>query len=177
METVKVDLQKLQLLNDRIAQTIDALHQVRLTVHGIQHSNPAGYGGFQQFGQPQQQWGQPQQQWGQPQQQWGQPTPFGFQGPMGITPIPMQGIQHSNPYQQNPYQQNPYQQQFGYLPQPFIVPQQMGGIAHSNPQLNPWNQQLNQLGQFGQFGQGFGQSVDPYWQMRVAQTFPFVGSY
>jgi hypothetical protein len=39
MEMVKVDVQKLQLLNDRIAQTIDALNQVRLSVHGIQHSS------------------------------------------------------------------------------------------------------------------------------------------
>lgn len=39
MDTVKVDIQKLQLLNDRIAQTIDALTQVRLSVHGIQHTS------------------------------------------------------------------------------------------------------------------------------------------
>ena len=38
METVKVDMQKLQLLNERIAQTIDALNQLRLSVHGIQHT-------------------------------------------------------------------------------------------------------------------------------------------
>ena len=37
METVKVDIQKLQLLNDRIAQTIEALNLVRMSVHGIQH--------------------------------------------------------------------------------------------------------------------------------------------
>jgi hypothetical protein len=49
METVKVDIQKLQLLNDRIAQTIEALNQVRMSVHGIQHTHatpsPWGYGG------------------------------------------------------------------------------------------------------------------------------------
>ena len=42
MDTVKVDLQKLQLLNDRITQTIEALDQVRASVHGIQHSMGAG---------------------------------------------------------------------------------------------------------------------------------------
>lgn len=53
METVKVDIQKLQLLNDRIAQTIEALNQVRMSVQvqGIQHS-PYGfaptYGAFAQ---------------------------------------------------------------------------------------------------------------------------------
>lgn len=50
METAKVDIRKLQLLNDRINQCIDALAQVRLSVHGLSHSNPAGpmpgVGGF-----------------------------------------------------------------------------------------------------------------------------------
>ena len=35
MEIAKVDLEKLQLLNDRIQQTIDALQQVRASVHGL----------------------------------------------------------------------------------------------------------------------------------------------
>ncbi len=35
----RVDIKKLQLLNDRIVQTIDALNQVRLSVHGLQHSS------------------------------------------------------------------------------------------------------------------------------------------
>jgi hypothetical protein len=34
----RVDIKKLQLLNDRIVQTIDALNQVRLTVHGLSHT-------------------------------------------------------------------------------------------------------------------------------------------
>lgn len=34
----KVDVRKLQLLNDRIAQTIEALNQVRLSVHGLSHT-------------------------------------------------------------------------------------------------------------------------------------------
>jgi hypothetical protein len=40
METANVDIRKLQLLNDRINQTIEALHQVRLSVHGLQHTAP-----------------------------------------------------------------------------------------------------------------------------------------
>jgi len=46
METVKVDIQKLQLLNDRIAQTIEAVNQLRMSAYGIQHSpvSPYGYG-------------------------------------------------------------------------------------------------------------------------------------
>src|SRR5512140_930119 len=38
METAKVEIRKLQLLNDRINQCIDALNQVRLSVHGLSHS-------------------------------------------------------------------------------------------------------------------------------------------
>lgn len=40
METAKVDIKKLQLLNDRINQCIDALNQVRLSVHGLSQSSP-----------------------------------------------------------------------------------------------------------------------------------------
>lgn len=46
METVKVDVQKLQLLNDRIAQTIEALNQLRMSMHGIQHSQVSPFGGY-----------------------------------------------------------------------------------------------------------------------------------
>jgi hypothetical protein len=38
METARVDIRRLQLLNDRIAQTIDALNQVRLSVHAVQNT-------------------------------------------------------------------------------------------------------------------------------------------
>lgn len=34
----KVDIRKLQILNDRINQTIDALSQVRMSVHGLGHT-------------------------------------------------------------------------------------------------------------------------------------------
>jgi hypothetical protein len=36
----KVDMRRLQLLNDRIAQVMEALNQVRFSVHGLQHSGP-----------------------------------------------------------------------------------------------------------------------------------------
>ena len=41
METAKVDIEKLQLLNDRINQTIEALNQVRMSVHGLQGRTPS----------------------------------------------------------------------------------------------------------------------------------------
>lgn len=60
METAKVDIRKLQLLNDRINQCLDALNQVRLSVHGLSqglsHStsqagiNPGVSSGFGQPG-------------------------------------------------------------------------------------------------------------------------------
>ena len=48
METAKVEIRKLQLLNDRINQCIDALNQVRLSVHGLQHTTgiPQGTAGI-----------------------------------------------------------------------------------------------------------------------------------
>ena len=46
METAKVDIRKLQLLNDRINQCIDALSQVRLSVHGLSHTQAQAPGQF-----------------------------------------------------------------------------------------------------------------------------------
>jgi hypothetical protein len=88
METAKVDIRKLQLLNDRINQTIEALNQVRLSVHGIQHTamqsqvSPFGYG------QPQQAFG-----YGMPQQAFGYGLPqTGFQGQFATQmPLPFTG--------------------------------------------------------------------------------------
>ncbi len=46
METAKVDIRKLQLLNDRINQCIDALNQVRLSVHGLSGASTGVPGGI-----------------------------------------------------------------------------------------------------------------------------------
>ncbi|WP_394847846.1 hypothetical protein LZC95_10330 [Pendulispora brunnea] len=111
--TAKVDIRKLQLLNDRIAQTIEALNQVRLSVHGLGLSHTTGnvgglglgnvgglgLGGFQ--GNPfQGLQGLQGLQGGVP---WGQnigiqhTSPFGYQqGLQGM--IPGMGLQHSNPF-------------------------------------------------------------------------------
>lgn len=82
----RVDLNKLQILNDRICQTIDALNQVRMSVRAVNHvpgvpspfgTSPVGfqhstpwYGGMQQNVSP-----------------WN--TPFAPQG------LPPMGLQHS----------------------------------------------------------------------------------
>jgi hypothetical protein len=146
MDTVKLDIQKLQLLNDRITQVLDALNQVRLSVHGLQsglqHTPPMQGGPWQGQIQPwqpqpwpqtwqqtqpwqQTQWGMPglqHTQW--PTQPWTTPTTTGFQIPWG-----QQGLQHTTPWTQQPW---------------------------------TWGQQA------------WGQQVDPTWQIRTSQTFPFV---
>src|SRR5215471_4019112 len=109
METAKVDIRKLQLLNDRINQCIDALSQVRLSVHGLTNapSQPYGVGGIGQgFGQ----------------------SPFGplglshsspFQSPFlspGIGGMMPQGIPQQQPFGQTPF--GP-QGLFGQQPSPF----------------------------------------------------------
>ena len=94
----RVDLNKLQILNDRICQTIDALNQVRLSVRavnqgqgiptpystpvGFQHSTP-WYGAMQNVSP------------------WN--TPFGVPGlgPMGLHHSPLQ--QSAVPYGVSPY--------------------------------------------------------------------------
>lgn len=155
----KVDIRKLQVLNDRINQTLEALNQVRLTVHGLGHSSPYGQG-FGSFGTPGygQGFGSPGygQGFGSPGpgsmtgQSFGQ-QPFGF----GMNPftqgLPGIGLQHTNPYV-NPYV-NPYGNPFtqgigqtgmgmglspqsqGWSQQPWNVGQQTGGLFHSNDVL------------------------------------------
>ena len=171
----RVDVRKLQVLNDRINQTIDALNQVRLSVHGLGHTgmtpamNPLaymtqGYGtqglGLQGFGSP-----------GFGSQGFGQP--FGGQGIGGFGAA---GLGHTGvPPQVNPLQ---------YLTQGL----QHSPFAQTNPFLGigvPWGG-----GQQGFYGmqqglggqQGFGgpeileqklaeiRASDPY---RISQTFPF----
>lgn len=103
METVKVDIKKLQLLNDRINQCIDALGQVRMSVHGLSHTSAPGQGApF--TGVPPYQAGMPQYQAGIPpfQTPAGGPgySPFG-QAPSGPPFIP--GISHTTPLGVNPF--------------------------------------------------------------------------
>lgn len=106
----KVDVRKLQLLNDRINQTIEALNQVRMSVHGLSHTQGVqpnigtppviGYNApiGQQF---------------QGRTQW--PMGFGFQHTAGI------------PFGQVPQYVLPMGQ---YLPQ-YPVSAGMAGLAHT----------------------------------------------
>ena len=146
METAKVDIRKLQLLNDRINQTIDALHQVRLSVHGLQQSGvmpsapfmspylqgSPGMQGIGPMGFQHSAFGQMSPGMG------GQQAPFGY------------GIQ--NPmFAQNPYFGQPWGQS---LPGSFPGGGQggFGGMSHTSPE-----------------------TLDPIYGQRVSQTFPFAG--
>jgi hypothetical protein len=151
----KVDIRKLQVLNDRINQTLEALNQVRLTVHGLGHSSPYNQGFGQGFGQNIGQnvgsfGGQP---FGSPYGQQGfTGSPFGYGANPYSQGMPGMGLQHSpfqNPYV-NPFvnpltqlsQQGFGQQGFGqqgmnvgspWTQQPGNVGAQTGGLFHSDP--------------------------------------------
>lgn len=160
----KVDVRKLQILNDRINQTIDALNQVRLSVHGLGHSgglqplNPYAFMTHQGYGM------------GQP---FGMGQPYGVGQPYGMgAPGLFSGLQHS-PYQSfaNPFI-SPLTTPFG---SPFGSPFGQTGA--------PWSL----FGQTGGFGGGLfhsgtdvierqlieARANDPF---RITQTFPFVVS-
>jgi hypothetical protein len=183
----KVDVRKLQVLNDRINQTIDALNQVRLSVHGLAHSgvmpqmNPLAYltQGVQGFGTPGF-GGQGIGQQGIGQQGFGQQG-FGQQGFGGFPQTPWSqgigGLGHTGvPPQVNPLlaqglQQSPYQTMnpFGgvglpSLTSPYGVQQGFGGLQGLGGQQGlggPENleQKLAEI-----------RASDP---SRITQTFPF----
>jgi hypothetical protein len=160
----KVDVRKLQILNDRINQTIDALNQVRLSVHGLGHTGmgpqvPFPYWGQQQQGYPQTQGIYP----GFGGQQAGFQSGFGgqqagFQGGFGGQQqgIPGFGLQHS-PFQPlgNPYV-NPVASPWGVTGGIGTIPY-LGGLSHSTPDVI--EQKLIEE-----------RANDP---LRITQTFPF----
>ena len=175
----KVDIRKLQLLNDRIAQVTDALNQVRLSVHGLTHTGMMGqqFAGGPFGGTPQQPFGTPQQPFGFPQQapyafgqQIGQLTP-GFPSSLGGVPsgqIPWQSgaigggfgqLQHTGAY-------GPYgQAAMGYAP---FSQGLFGGVS-------PWAG----TGWGSSFSGGLSHSPElteqqrGYDPNRIFQTFPF----
>ena len=168
----RVDVRKLQVLNDRINQTIDALNQVRLSVHGV---SGLGHTGIPQLGFMSQGYGYPQT------QGWGQQ---GFTGGLGHTGVPPQLNPLSYLTQGQGFGQGPYGQgqgfgqglfgqspfgQGGPLGQSGLFGQsgqqgfpgigggfglQHSGIPYMNPMVNP--QVLQQLGGVGGWGGGIG---------------------
>ena len=155
--TAKVDIRKLQLLNDRIAQTIDALNQVRLSVHGLGLSHTPQFGVGQATGYPFA---------GVPYQtaSMGYPYQVPFQAAYGQGMVP--GLSHTTPWLQNQaygqqvWGQTPYAQTAQLTNQ--IGAQGIGfggGLGHTSPDVL--------AAQWGQVG------IDPYIALRVMQSFPF----
>jgi hypothetical protein len=174
METAKVDIRKLQLLNDRINQCLDALSQVRLSVHGLSHTqaaSPLGTGaqgtgyGDPRFADPRFGFG-------------ASPIASGFGGgPQSagwIGPGFAGGLAHS-PFVQNPaFLQNPA---FAQNPMAGFSPG-LSGIANVpfGNQFPIWNSPigLSHTGLEGEAGYGRPLWSDPFLQAKVAQTFPYV---
>jgi hypothetical protein len=148
--TVKVDIQKLQLLNDRIAQTIDALNQVRMSVHGIQHTSPMTPYGVSPYGIPSPYAAVPSP--------YAMPSPYA--APPGY-PFMQPGLSHSTPF--TPYTTQPFATQLGFAPQGipqttayggFVNPFVGGGLTHTTPVT--------------------GTTIDPTWTLRT-QGWPVTG--
>jgi hypothetical protein len=155
--TAKVDLRKLQLLNDRINQTLDALNQLRVSVHGLQHSpSPMGFG-VTSFGVPAMSFGQTgigQTQIGTP--FIGQPSALGHSSYYGSPAIIGQpGIYGQSVWQPNVWgTQNVWGQSNPYVigGSPWTSPV-VGGLSHSQWDVS-----------------------DPYASVRAAQVFPYLFS-
>ena len=162
METAKVDIRKLQLLNDRINQCIDALNQVRLSVHGLSqglsHTSPQGQVGLN------------------PGSQYSQ----GFSG-FGANPF-IQGA--VNPFQAgvNPFGQtgvNPFgPTSFGQMPigQNPLTPGFAPGLSHTtgqSPFAQPANPYLTALSPEVLEASLRPMWADPILTARITQTFPY----
>ena len=176
METAKVDIRKLQLLNDRINQCIDALTQVRLSVHGLSAGiTQQGFSGFQGQQGIQNYLGQPQ----------GIPGYFGQQPPLSGFPVQGVGFAGVPPFAVQGFVPPQLAQGFG------------AGLSHSGglgagfgiPQVNPqipWaSAQPQGLGQLPWLSPMLGLShtsleeytrnplADPILASRIGLTFPY----
>jgi hypothetical protein len=165
METAKVDIRRLQILNDCINRTIEALNQVRLSVHGGGISHTAAIGGafpgvygYGGYGQP----------------FFPQTTAMGVVPGLGLglghtaNPFYNQNIYATNPFATNPYATNPFgAQTFGTNPLAAAAYLQNQGLAHTGPESVGANWNTYGANNWNTF-------VDPYVNARIAQTFPFV---
>jgi hypothetical protein len=155
----KIDIRKLQLLNDRLVQAIDALNQVRMSVYGTAPTQGFG-GGLSHTG------AYPTMGGGYPgvQQQFGGGIPWLQQGAMGGP-----GFQTQGP---GVFGQNLPQQGFGYgglshTPADYNEQQRAGDlyrIAQTFPLLGHWlAQSFPNVGGQWQQQQGPHYPVNPTW--------------
>ena len=169
METVKIDIQKLQLLNDRIAQTIDALNQVRMSMHSIQHSSSFGYSPYGQFGQA-----SPFGQWGSPVGIGYGVNPYGSFVPSGYgTPFsPFSGLQHTTSQVPGSVWGSPFAG--GFSPFGGGVSPYGGGISPYSNGISPYGSGVSPFGSASPFGTGLAHTTwDPTWMRTPHQMFPF----
>jgi hypothetical protein len=175
METAKVDIRKLQLLNDRINQCIDALSQVRLSVHGLTSAPNTGLGIGAGLGQG--------------------PVGLSHTGAFG-NPFAAQGIGGMmNPGIPQAFGANPFAQQFGGVPygqgtSPFgqlpiaqhpFLQSVTPGLSHTTGAWGPaaFAQGVNPYAGISGFGgeglEAYGRTggVDPLLTARITQTFPY----
>ncbi len=154
METAKVDIKKLQLLSDRINQCIDALNQVRLSVHGLSQSSPfgnaaQGLGGSAGFG-------------------------AGIPGLSHTSGAGMgMGIPGANPY--TPFASGGFSG--GFPGAPGGIPGNIGGFPGTTPGLsNAGFGSLLGLSHTNPEATEAYKSTwnDPYLAARVSQTFPYL---
>ena len=151
METVNVDIRKLQLLNDRINQTIDALNQVRLSVHGLQHTMPAG-----------------------------QNLPWGYQAniptpqvPVGTIPVAPfgYGISHTT---LDPRMMGAVDPRMTGTVDPRLMgtvdPRLMGIV---DPRLQDPRFLTSPMIGIGGLSHTVDPAFDPFWRQRLLQTFPY----
>jgi hypothetical protein len=160
METAKVDIRKLQLLNDRINQCIDALNQVRLSVHGLSGASTgaqqAGIGagqnpGFENLGLSHTGFGQ------NPFAQQGIGQGIGFGTPSPFAQVPGQG--YFPGFAPVGFPQLPYPPQSGAFG--IGVNPALAGLGHTSPEslgLGVLNRPM---------------WADPLMTARIVQTFPY----
>jgi len=144
MDTAKVDIRKLQLLNDRINQCIDALNQVRLSVHGLSHSSQAfqGVPGTNPLGQDPRLAG------------------LGWAGAMAANPF-AGGLTHSNPLATP----QPFGAGIGAVGNPYAAVNPYAAInpyaALSHTSVDPFEAMPRPMW------------ADPLLASRISQTFPY----
>jgi hypothetical protein len=185
METAKVDIRKLQLLNDRINQCIDALAQVRLSVHGLSAGFGPALSGFQ--GQPQFAGFQgPQGIQNYLGQQQGIPGYFGQQPPLSGFPVQGLGFAGVPPFGLSPFVQPQLAQQAfgaglshsGGLGAGFGIPPVSAQIPWANAQSQglgglPWLNPMLGLSHTSPEEYTRSPLSDPILASRIGLTFPY----
>jgi hypothetical protein len=161
METAKVDIRRLQVLNDCINRTIEALNQVRLSVHagGLQHSAPIGVSGYVQAPYL-----------ASPLASMGIPAAYGPAAAYGVPGLGHTAAAYYPQYAAAALAASAYGQPFA-AQVPFASPSAAWASPSAWTTPSAWATQG--LGGLGHSALG-STDWDPYTQSRISHTFPFV---